>query len=166
MSRPHFSTAPPAVTPAPRPRFPPALLAVGYLVFTVAGVLTAIIEVLLVPTRIGTVLIPVAPVLAIVSNVALPAISRGLTDSMLSCAPPVIGWVLAAFVLASARPEGDVLLPAGDTTWVSYGLLLCGAIAGLVTISRAGGSEPWTGARFRRFRPGSARAGSDTGDVR
>lgn len=143
-------------------RTPPALLAVGYAVFLLAGALTAIVEVLLVPTRWGTALVPIAPVLAVLSNVALPAISRGLTDSMVSAVPPVIGWIVTAFMCASAPPGSDVLLPAGSTTAVSYALLLGGAGAGLITVGFAGRSGPWTGQwlRGRRARPGSDSGGA------
>ena len=111
-----------------------ALLVAGYLIYALAGVLV------LPPTRCcwcrpgaGSHLVPLAPVLAIGSNVGLPLLSRQLTGTVRSALPPVVGWLLAAFVLASSRPEGDVLLPAGDTAWVSYGVLFGGALAGLVT---------------------------------
>jgi hypothetical protein len=115
-----------------------ALIAVGYLIYAVAGVLCAVFEVLLVPTRWGSTLVPIAPVLAIASNVALPLICRRLTGTGRSALPPVAGWLLAAFVLASTRPEGDVLLPAGDTAWVSYGVLFGGALAAVLTLVLAG----------------------------
>ncbi|MDQ1739921.1 MAG: hypothetical protein QOE53_1573 [Pseudonocardiales bacterium] len=138
------------------------MLALGYLLFAVAGAMTAVIEVLLVPSRIGQTLIPLAPVLAVLSNVALPAISRGLTDTMLSAVPPVAGWVVTTFLLASATPEGDVLLPAGDTAYVSYSLLGFGTLAGMLTLWRASRPGPWTGRRIssRLARSGS---GSDGG---
>jgi hypothetical protein len=114
------------------------VVATGYLIYAIAGVLCASYEVLLVPTRWGSTLLPIAPVLAIASNVALPRFSRQLTGTVRSALPPVVGWLLAAFVLASTRPEGDVLLPAGDTAWVSYGVLFGGALAGLLTLAFAG----------------------------
>jgi hypothetical protein len=143
--------------PATRPHA--ALRAVGYLLFAAAGALTAVIEVLLVPSRIGQTLIPLAPVLAVLSNVALPAISRGLTDTMLSAVPPVAGWLVSAFLLASATPEGDVLLPAGDTAYISYSLLGFGTLAGVVTVWRASRPGAWTG---RRLSSRLARSGSDS----
>ena len=139
------------------------LLALGYLLFAAAGAMSAVVEVLLVPSRIGQTLIPLAPVLAVLSNVALPAISRGLTDTMLSAVPPVAGWLVTTFVLASATPEGDVLLPAGDVAYVSYSLLGFGTLAGLVTVWRASRPGPWTG---RRLRSWLARGGSDSDGAR
>ncbi len=152
--------------PAPVPqRAPhPALLAAGYAIFTLAGVLSAIYEVLLVPTRWGSTLIPLAPALAIISNVALPIISRNLTDTVLSALPPVLGWFVTVFVLASARPEGDVLLPAGKTSWVSYGLLICGALAGAATIALGNQPRDWFSRQWQRRR--AVPAGSGSGDAR
>jgi hypothetical protein len=41
------------------------------------------------------------------------------------------------------RPEGDVVLPAGNgLQWVSYGVLLGGAVAGAVTVVRSGARPP------------------------
>jgi Family of unknown function (DUF6113) len=139
-------------------RLNPGLLGLGYLVFGIAGALCAAIEVLLVPSRWGQTLIPLAPALAVLSNVALPVISRSLSDTTLSAAPPVAGWLVATFVLASSTPEQDVLLPAGPESYISYSLLGLGSLAGLVTVGLAGRR----GLRTRRpgsLRPG--RAGSD-----
>ena len=149
----------PAAASAPVPARPAAgVLALGYLLFTVAGAMTAVIEVLLVPSRIGQTLVPLAPLLAVVSNVALPAISRGLTDTMASAVPPVLGWLATTFVLAGARPEGDVLLPAGDADYISYSLLGLGTLAGAVTVARAN--------RPGRLSPPRARAGSGSDGAR
>lgn len=126
-------------------QLPPAMLAVGYLIFALAGVLTAIYEVLLVPTRWGSTLIPLAPLLAIIGNVGLPIVARQLTHTAVSAVPPVIGWFVTIFVLASARPEGDVLLPAGKTAWVSYGLLICGALAAIGTLALGEQPGRWAG---------------------
>jgi len=144
------------------------LLALGYLLFAVAGGFRAVIEVLMVPIRIGTVLVPFAPVVAIVSNIVLPAVSRGLTDTMPSAAPPVVGWILTTFIFASTGPGGDVLLPAGDEAYISYSLLGLGtltAIAMLVLASRPG---PWTFSWLapRNFNRPKPRRGSGSGDAR
>lgn len=149
-------------------RIHPALLALGYLVFALAGMLTAAIEVLLVPSRLGVTLVPIAPVLAVLGNIALPAISRGLTDSRLSAAPPVVGWIVTALLLASSTPEGDVLLPAGGESYISYSLLALGLLTGVVMVLISNGPVAWTGSRLRtrwaRLLP--ARSGSDSGGAR
>lgn len=155
----------------PAERLPAGLLALGYLLFAAAGALCAAIEVLLVPSRIGQSLIPLAPALAVLSNVALPAISRGLSDTVLSAVPPVAGWLVTTFVLASATPEGDVLLPAGDEAYISYALLGLGTAAGLITIWRANRPGAWTGGRLGWWLTGGlssrpARGGSDNDGAR
>jgi membrane-bound metal-dependent hydrolase YbcI (DUF457 family) len=141
----------------------PGLLAVGYLLFALAGAMTAAIEVLLVPSRIGQTLIPLAPALAVLSNMVLPMISRGLGDSMLSAVPPVAGWLVTTFVLAGATPEGDVLLPAGDAAYISYSLLGFGTLAGMVTVWRS--NQP-RGRASRWLSSWLAGSGSDTGGAR
>lgn len=147
----------------PREQLSPALLALGYAIFAIAGVLCAIYEVLLVPTRWGDTLIPLAPALAIISNVALPIICRTLTDTVLSALPPVLGWLVATFVLGSSRPEGDVLLPAGPTGWVSISLIVCGMIAAAITISLGDLPRDWIMRRVSRLR---APTGSDSDGAR
>lgn len=139
------------------------LLIAGYLIFFTAGALCATYEVLLVPTRWGATLIPIAPLLAIGSNIALPVIARGLTRTAGSAMVPVLGWFVAVFLLASARPEGDVLLPAGDTAWVSYGLLLCGALAAIITLVAGDRPGRLLGRWFSRQ---PAAPGSDSDDAR
>ncbi len=145
----------PSGSPARRPG--PGLLALGYLLYAVAGALTAAIEVLLVPSRIGETLVPLAPALAVLSNVALPLLSRGLTDTRASAVPPYVGWLATTLVLAGARPEGDVLLPAGDAAYISYSLLGLGTLAGAVTVAGAN--------RAGRLSSRRGRAGSGSGDA-
>ncbi|HST47117.1 DUF6113 family protein [Jatrophihabitans sp.] len=145
--------------PAPRPG--PGLLALGYLLFAVAGAMTAAIEVLLVPSRIGQTLVPLAPALAVLSNVALPMLSRGLTDTRASAVPPYAGWLVTTLVLAGARPEGDVLLPAGDAAYISYSLLGLGTLAGAVTVARANRAGRLSRPDRLSFPRGRAGSGSD-----
>lgn len=148
-------------------RISPGLLALGYLVFVLAGMLTAAIEVLLVPSRLGVTLVPIAPVLAVLSNIALPAISRGLTDTRLSAAPPVVGWIVTAVLLASSTPEGDVLLPAGGESYISYSLLVLGLLTGVIMVLMSNGPVAWTGGWLRdRVTRSRARFGSDSDDAR
>jgi hypothetical protein len=121
---------------APAPEANRAVVIGGLAIYLLAGIATAVVETLLVPLRHGTVMIPLAVPLAIGTNIALPLLSRRLTDTMSGGLPPVIGWIGAVLVLGGGRPEGDVLLPGGPgDKWVSYGFLLGGAIAGLITVS-------------------------------
>ncbi|MEP6852506.1 MAG: hypothetical protein ABJA87_07610 [bacterium] len=101
------------------------------------AVAAAVYEVLLVPLRIGTVLIPVSVLLAAGGNVALARSARAVADHVLAAAAPVAVWFLAVAVLAGSRPEGDVLLPgSGTLVYVFYAVVLAGLVAGVATIVR------------------------------
>jgi hypothetical protein len=135
---------------APARRLPAGLVLAGLLIYAVAGVLSATIEILLVPLRDGTTLIPIAVLLAVAGNIALPRLSRTLTGTVVGALPPVIAWIVTLVILMSTRPEGDVLLPGGGSVqWVSYGVMLGGLFTGLITVALVAD----TGARRRhRFR--------------
>ena len=121
-------------------RLPTALLAIGFVLWAVAGVLAGLLKVTLIPLRDGTTLIPIAPVLTVLTGVLLPAIARSLTDSMAAAAPPAIGQLLTIWLLATGRPERDVLMPAGNTSWVSYGVLILGTLVPLSMLGFASGT--------------------------
>jgi hypothetical protein len=82
------------------------------------------------------VLVPIAVVLAVASNIVIPWLSSGLTTAAFGAAPPVVLWIVTAFLLSTSRPEGDVLLPGGtNVQWVSYGVLFGGLFTGLITMA-------------------------------
>lgn len=139
--------AAPSAPPAPPRALPFVLILIGLVLYAVAGVLTAAIEILLIPVRVGTWYIPVAVLLAVASNIALPRLSRILTGTLAGALPPVIAWIVTLVILMSNRPEGDVLLPGGGSVqWVSYGVMLGGLFTGLITVALLAD----TGARRRR----------------
>jgi hypothetical protein len=140
-------------------RLPTALLALGLLLFAVAGALAGLIEVTLIPLRHGSALIPIAPVLTVLTGVLLPLLGRRLTDSTAGAAPPAFGQLLTIWLLGTGRPEGDVLMPAGSTAWVSYAVLVLGTLVPLAALGLGARLERL--ARFSRRRP--ARRGSDSG---
>jgi hypothetical protein len=185
----------PAVEPGEDERVPVSLLVLGFVLFAVAGMLAGLVEVTLIPLRYGTALVPVAPVLTVLTGVLLPAIGRGLTDSAAAAAPAAIGQLVTIWVLATGRPEGDVLMPAGSTAWVSYAVLILGTLVPLSVLGFASRPGPWRWppagahrslagthrplagthrplARWRKPGPVSpegsrrARRGSDSGDAR
>ncbi len=102
-----------------------------------AAVLAALVAVLLTPLYWGSVLVPLAVVLAVAVNIALPMLVRRLGLSPLAAALPYLLWLLTVVLLGSSRPEGDVLLPAGNGAqpWVTYGMLAGGALAGGLTLA-------------------------------
>jgi hypothetical protein len=54
---------------------------------------------------------------------------------------PFALWLVVIFAIGlSPRPEGDVVLPGGGgVQWVSYGVVVAGFVAGVVTVVQAAG---------------------------
>jgi hypothetical protein len=129
-----------------------ALEITGIVACSLAAVLAAIITVLLTPLYWGSVLVPLAVVFAIAANIALPILVRRLGMSPIGSALPYVLWLLTVILLASSRPEGDVLLPAGQGAqpWVTYGMLGGGALAGGITVARLLMPRPPSGAATGR----------------
>jgi hypothetical protein len=105
-------------------------------VVAACAVLAALIESLLVPLYAGSVLVPLAPVLAVVTNILLPLLARFAVPRTGAAAAPFAAWLVVVVVLANfPRPEGDVIYPGGHVLqWCSYGTLLGGTAAGAVTL--------------------------------
>ena len=97
--------------------------------------LAAMLEALLVPLYIGSVVFPIAILFAILSNFALPRLARALVPSTPAAVVPFVAWlaVMIGFGLVT-RPEGDVILPGGTLQWVTYGVLFGGVLAAAVSI--------------------------------
>ncbi len=163
------------VSTAPDRPLHPALLALAMLLFAICGLLGGVLCVTLIPLRAGATLVPIAPVLALAIGVLLPGVARGLTDSIVSAAPPAVGQVLGIWVLSMGRPEVDVLMPAGSTATVSYAVLILGTLAPLFMLGLASRPGPWTWTTLRQgaLKPGRRRTaqapaapGSGSGDAR
>jgi hypothetical protein len=109
---------------------------VGTAFLGAASLLLGVLEVFLVPQRWGTALVPISIVLAIVGNVVLVRLARrGLNSG--GAGVTVLGCWFAPIVLLPMLPrsEGDVLIPGGGTEqWIYLGTLLCGIVAGLVSL--------------------------------
>jgi hypothetical protein len=144
-------------------RLPTGLLVLGFGLFAVAGVLAGLLEVTLIPLRYGTALIPMAPVLTVLTGVLLPALGRGLTDTTPAAVPPAVGQLLTIWLLATGRPEGDVLLPAGGTAWVSYSVLILGTLVPLSMLGFSSRPGPWHWPLGRWPATGSARHSGSVG---
>lgn len=140
----------------------------GVALFTVCAMLLALVELFLVPLRVGVVLVPIAVVLAIAGNIVLPLLSYSMVRRTFGAVAPLLGWLVVVLIVALLpRPEGDVVLPGGGyLQWVSYGVLLGGAIAGTVTIVMVGTPAlPGTprGSRRPPGRPGPPERGGQSG---
>jgi hypothetical protein len=109
----------------------------GVLLVTLCGALAALFETLLVPLYAGPALVPVAILLALISNVALPRMARTLVPRTLAAMAPFAAWLVVVLGFGTiARPEGDVILPGAPSSveFVTYGVLLGGALAGTATV--------------------------------
>ncbi len=90
-------------------------------------VLAAVCEAFLVPLRVAGVRVPIALLLAVAVNLALPWLARWLSRSRLMTMLPALLWFLVILVLAGGTTEGDVVLAGND--WVALTLLLAGSSA-------------------------------------
>jgi hypothetical protein len=70
-------------------------------------------------------------VIAVVGNAAVGVFGARGTGSRLGAVVPGLGWLLVVGVLASARPEGDVVLTGGP---VGLGFTVGGALAATAVI--------------------------------
>jgi hypothetical protein len=112
------------------------------------GALAGLIESMLIPLYAGTFLVPLAPLLAVLSNVALPILARRAVDRTGAAALPFLAWLVVVIALSSVpRSEGDVIFPGGTyLQWQSYGVVFGGTLAGAITLMRmATLSAPRTG---------------------
>ncbi len=147
------------MTPPRAPAAPPAASAatgldwLGVVLLCAAGALAGLLELLLVPLYAGSVIIPVAVLLAVLTNFVLPRLARGLVPSAAAAIAPFLLWLVVVLGLSViTRPEGDVLLPGGSLQWVSYGLLLGGGLAGVIGVVTSAPPPPQ-----RAGTPGSRR---------
>jgi Family of unknown function (DUF6113) len=108
----------------------------GVILCALSAVLAGTLTVLLTPLYWGSTIMPVSIVLAIAANVGLPLLARMFGASPLVSGIPFLLWLITVVVLGTSRPEGDVLLPAGNgaQSWVTYGMLAAGTVAGGVTV--------------------------------
>ena len=110
---------------------------IGVALLTGCGALAGLLEALLVPLYWGSWIFPIAILLALVSNVLFPWLASSLVPRTSAVLAPFVGWlvVVVGFGVVS-RPEGDVILPGapGNLEFVTYGVLLGGALAGTMTV--------------------------------
>jgi hypothetical protein len=124
-------------TAAAEDLLPAWLAVVSVLVFTAVSVLTAVIEVELVPVRIGTTVVPVSVALAVLSNAGVPVLSRRAVPNTAAAVLPALAWVATVLFLSQARPEGDVLLVGSSPlVYVTYALLGVGIVTAMVVVVR------------------------------
>lgn len=111
---------------------------VGLIVVCMCAVLAAVLELLLVPLYAGSVAVPVAAVLTIAGNAALPRLAYAFVPSGLAAAAPGVIWAAILFFFGlTSRPEGDVILPGGGGGWFQVtmygGVIVGGVVAAVVS---------------------------------
>jgi hypothetical protein len=102
------------------------------------AVLSALLELMIVPLYVGSVLLPVAVVAAVVSNLLLPLWGLRVIGTATGAILPFVCWLVVILMLSLVnRPEGDLFVTATHGQQYNfYGLLLFGSIAGFGVIVR------------------------------
>lgn len=119
------------------------------------AVVTAAVEVNLAMLRIGTVRIPVAPLVAVAANLALVWFAYQATGRRWAVTLPAATWVVVMVLAGRRTSEGDMLL-TGDN-WVGQVMVFVGAVAfGLGAYHLIVSRPPGT-ARPSTARPSTAR---------
>jgi len=143
-----------------------ALLGWGVLAFVVPAFL-ALIEVLWLPLRVGSVLLPVSVVAAVVGNVVFVTLAAEVSGSRVIGVLPAVAWLAVVLRGSVPRPEGDLLLLGGGSLGVvTLAFIGLGMVSALAAVGRMLGAA----ARHRRARPGPPpvreRTGSGSGGAR
>lgn len=104
--------------------------------FTLLGAMSAMLEILLVPLYIGSVIFPVTLVIALIGNLALPRALRFIVGSTGLGALPFVAWAIVILIVGFYPDAmGDVLLPGyGDGQYVGGALLVVGLTAGAFSL--------------------------------
>ena len=104
----------------------------------VTGLLAGVVDVMFVPLYVGSTPLYLAVLITVVGNVVLPLVGIAASGRTVGGVMPLLGWLAVVVVLSTSRPEGDVLLPGGTSLqYVTYGMLLGGVLAGIVTVAVA-----------------------------
>jgi hypothetical protein len=135
------SRPPPAPARAIDQPLPPAVAVAAVVVFCLVGVLSAIVEVLLIPLHVGSAIFPITVLIAVVLNAALPWLVARTVDWRAAIALPIVVWVIAVIVLGFANTgHGSVLVPGyGADEYVGLALFFVGALVGFVSVVRERG---------------------------
>ena len=105
-----------------------ALLVLVCATAAVAG----LVEVLLVPRYIGSLIFPIAVPLGVLTAWGLPRLGFFLTRRVSGAALPLLCWMLPVLILTFwPRPAGDVVVEGGNAEqWVAFTMIVLGAVIG------------------------------------
>lgn len=137
-------TPDPYVPPPPRPE-PAFLVGLVYGVLAVLGFVLGVVGSFEFAWEIGD--IPIAAVLLSVLNLLVFRAAGWAMESKLGAVVPALLWMIILFVLASRRPEGDLVVTG---TAAGYVYMFGGALAAVVAVA-------WT-PPARPLRPAAPRA--------
>ena len=98
----------------------------GTVVGLLGGFLTGLWEIFLSPPHTFGIILPVSPVLAIGTNVALVWFTKRVTGSNGLALLPGVVWFITMFIGAMRTTEGDLLIPGND--WPGLLAILLGAL--------------------------------------
>jgi hypothetical protein len=116
----------------------PLVLVLWAGVAVVAAAWLALVEIFWLPLRAGTVLVPVSLVVAVLGNVVVVEGAHRLSGSRVVAVLPAVTWLGVALAASSRRPEGDLVIPGGNSDIGQLGLafLLSGVVAAAVAVGR------------------------------
>jgi hypothetical protein len=107
-----------------------ALRVAGTVVGLLLGFVTALWEIFASPLHAGRIPLPVSPVLAVLTNLALVWFTRRITGRKGLAVLPGVVWFATMVVAANRTREGDLLLPGNDYMGL-VAILIGGAAWGL-----------------------------------
>ncbi|MFI5777939.1 hypothetical protein [Nocardia sp. NPDC051570] len=109
-------------------------------VLVLDGLLSLALEVLYLPTYVGSTPVPISAGVAAVVNVALIAGMGVVVTRPAALSLPLVAWLLGFLICSTAGPGGDVML---TDDWTSPLLLACGLVpAGFYLFRRAFPARP------------------------
>ena len=108
------------------------------IVYGLVGVLSATIEVLLIPLHIGSHIFPATVIIAVLVNIALPGLVNAMVEWRSAIGVPLLAWLLTTIVLGFANTGGgSVLVPgSGADGYVGLALFFVGTLAGFIGVVR------------------------------
>jgi Family of unknown function (DUF6113) len=130
-------TTDPYTSPAPKPE-PAILVGLAYGLLAVLGVLVGVIGSFEFDWATGSV--PAAAIVLSLVNLGIFRAAGWAMESKLGAAVPALFWMIILFVLASKRPEGDLVVTG---TSAGYTYMFGGAVAALVAIAWTRSARPW-----------------------
>ena len=127
----------------------------------------AVVEVLWLPLRSGTLLVPVSVLAAVVGNLVVVEATHLLSGSRAVAVLPAVTWLVVAVGASFRRPEGDLVILGGSGDLGVLGLvfLLAGVAAAAVAVGRVL-ARPGRGADGELSDPAPEPAGSGSGGAR